>query len=58
MHNGRVVKRTRDGALVEFCSVVEAVRWAIEVQVRKIIHLQFIFAMTGCRWPETLGGKP
>jgi adenylate cyclase len=31
-HNGRVVKRTGDGAIVEFRSVVEAVRCAIEVQ--------------------------
>src|SRR5689334_20877082 len=32
VHNGRVVKRTGDGSLVEFGSVVEAVRCAIEVQ--------------------------
>jgi adenylate cyclase len=32
IHHGRVVKRTGDGALVEFRSVVEAVRCAIEVQ--------------------------
>ena len=32
MHHGRVVKRTGDGALVEFRSVVDAVRCAIEVQ--------------------------
>ena len=31
-HHGRIVKRTGDGALVEFHSVVEAVRCAIEVQ--------------------------
>ena len=31
-HNGRVFKRTGDGALVEFGSVVDAVRCAIEVQ--------------------------
>src|ERR1700729_1732082 len=31
-HNGRVVKRTGDGAIVEFRSVVDAVRCAIEVQ--------------------------
>src|ERR1700734_3541674 len=30
--NGRVIKRTGDGALVEFRSVVDAVRCAIEVQ--------------------------
>ena len=31
-HHGRVVKRTGDGGLIEFCSVVDAVRCAIEVQ--------------------------
>ena len=32
VHNGRVVKRTGDGVLIEFRSVVDAVRCAIEVQ--------------------------
>jgi TolB-like protein/Tfp pilus assembly protein PilF len=32
VHKGRVVKRTGDGALVEFSSVVDAVRCAIEIQ--------------------------
>jgi adenylate cyclase len=32
VHHGRVVKRTGDGALVEFRSVVDAARCAIEVQ--------------------------
>ncbi|MEW9837463.1 adenylate/guanylate cyclase domain-containing protein [Mesorhizobium marinum] len=32
VHNGRVVKSTGDGALVEFRSAVDAVRCAIEVQ--------------------------
>ena len=32
VHNGRVVKRTGDGAIVEFRSVVDAVRCAIEVR--------------------------
>ena len=31
-HRGRVVKRTGDGALVEFRSVVDAMRCAIEIQ--------------------------
>jgi len=31
-HHGRIVKSTGDGALVEFRSVVDAVRCAIEVQ--------------------------
>src|SRR6202044_2178762 len=32
IHHGRVVKRTGDGIIVEFRSVVDAVRCAIEVQ--------------------------
>ena len=32
VHQGRVVKRTGDGAIVEFRSVIDAVRCAIEVQ--------------------------
>src|SRR5215207_5010508 len=32
VHRGRVIKRTGDGAIVEFRSVVDAVRCAIEVQ--------------------------
>src|SRR5208283_36558 len=31
-HHGRVVKRTGDGSIIEFRSVVDAVRCAIEVQ--------------------------
>ena len=34
VHNGRIVKRTGDGGIVEFRSVVDAVRCAIEVQKR------------------------
>jgi len=32
VHNGRVVKRTGDGAIVEFRSAVDAVRCAVEIQ--------------------------
>src|ERR1700722_6942531 len=32
VHKGRVVKRTGDGLLVEFRSVVDAVRCAVEIQ--------------------------
>jgi len=32
IHHGRVVKRTGDGSLIEFRSVVDAVRCAIEIQ--------------------------
>jgi adenylate cyclase len=31
-HHGRIVKRTGDGSLIEFRSVVDPVRCAIEVQ--------------------------
>src|SRR6516165_8153427 len=31
-HHGRIVKRTDDGSIIEFRSVVEAVRCAVEVQ--------------------------
>src|SRR5437879_8482242 len=33
-HHGRIVKTTGDGMLVEFASVVDAVRCAVEVQQR------------------------
>ena len=36
LHNGRVFKRTGDGILIEFRSVVDAVRCAIEVQTGMI----------------------
>ena len=36
VHRGRVVKRTGDGALVEFASVVDAVRCAIEIQTAMV----------------------
>jgi TolB-like protein/class 3 adenylate cyclase len=35
-HRGRIVKRTGDGSLIEFRSVVDAVRCAIEVQNRMV----------------------
>jgi adenylate cyclase len=37
-HRGRIVKTTGDGALVEFTSVVDAVRCAIEVQRAMAAH--------------------
>ena len=36
VHNGRVVKRTGDGSIVEFRSAVDAVRCAIEVQTAMV----------------------
>ena len=41
-HRGRVVKRTGDGALVEFRSVVDAVRCSIEIQTSMLEHNQSI----------------
>ena len=32
VHHGRIVKRTGDGSIIEFRSVVDAVRCAIELQ--------------------------
>jgi class 3 adenylate cyclase len=37
-HHGRIVKRTGDGSIIEFRSVVDAVRCAIEVQNAMPIH--------------------
>jgi adenylate cyclase len=36
VHHGRVVKRTGDGSIIEFRSVVDAVRCAVEVQTNMI----------------------
>ncbi len=36
VHHGRIVKRTGDGSIVEFRSVVDAVRCAIEVQTAMV----------------------
>jgi class 3 adenylate cyclase len=37
-HHGRIVKRTGDGSIIEFRSVVDAVRCAIEVQNGMVGH--------------------
>jgi TolB-like protein/class 3 adenylate cyclase len=37
-HHGRIASRSGDGSLIEFRSVVDAVRWAIEVQNGMIEH--------------------
>src|SRR5579864_7549477 len=39
VHRGRIVKHTGDGAIIEFRSVVDAVRCAIEVQTGLIERL-------------------
>jgi adenylate cyclase len=36
--HGRIVKRTGDGSLIEFRSVVDAARYAIEVQTLAAFH--------------------
>jgi len=36
-HHGRIVKNTGDGMLVEFSSVVDAVRCAVDVQREMIV---------------------
>ena len=36
VHHGRVVKRTGDGSIIEFRSLVDAVRCAVEVQTAMI----------------------
>src|ERR1700729_4444379 len=36
VHHGRVVKRTGDGGIIEFRSVVDAVRCAVEVQTAMV----------------------
>ena len=40
VHHGRAVKRTSDGILVEFRSVVDAVRGAVEIQ-NGMVRAQF-----------------
>ncbi len=42
VHRGRVVKRTGEGGLVEFRSVVDAVRCAVEIQNVAVIVLRAI----------------
>ena len=54
VHHGRVVKRTGDGAIVEFRSVVDAVNCAIEVQ-RAMVERQrrsWPFRPKGDRGPD------
>ena len=62
VHNGRVVKRTGDGAIVEFRSVVDAVRCAIEIQnamvernagVPKSGASSFASAFTSATWSRS-----
>ena len=46
VHNGRVFKRTGDGTLVGFCSVVDALRCATAV-----LKVGRLSAFTCCLWP-------
>ena len=52
VHNGRVFKRTGDGALVEFRSVVDAVRCAIEVQNAMVDRNAGVAARSPHRIPD------
>ena len=47
-HNGRIVKTTGDGMLVEFASAVEAVTCAIEVQ-EKMAERAASGRLSGCK---------
>ena len=51
VHHGRVVKRTADGSIIEFRSVVDAVRCAVEVQAAMILRIL-------AAWPLTLFSRP
>jgi class 3 adenylate cyclase len=43
VHHGRIVKRTGDGSVIEFRSVVDAVRCALEVgSIRMTLSLSFL----------------
>jgi adenylate cyclase len=44
-HNGRVVKTTGDGLLLEFASVVDAVRCVIEVQIAVTEEIELKLSM-------------
>jgi adenylate cyclase len=46
-HHGRIVKTTGDGMLVEFASVVDAVRCAVEVQQAMAERNTSVAATTG-----------
>jgi class 3 adenylate cyclase len=61
VHNGRVVKRTGDGAIVEFRSVVDAVNCATEIQnamsernagVPEDRRIVFPWASTSATWSK------
>jgi class 3 adenylate cyclase len=55
-HHGRIVKRTGDGSLIEFRSVVDAVRCAIEVQNGLIAHRPALSRLLGSRNRRTAQG--
>ena len=57
VHHGRVVKRTGDGALVEFRSAVVAVRCAVEVQNALEGLLRSLEAVRELRQASALGAE-
>jgi adenylate cyclase len=50
-HNGRLVKSTGDGVLIEFPSAVEAVACAVEVQRARHRQLNGFYSLCGGFWP-------
>ena len=63
VHHGRIVKRTGDGSVIEFRSVVDAVRCAVEVQhaIQPWWTLRFdLFPATRLRsqWASSRSARP
>jgi adenylate cyclase len=52
VHRGRVIKRTGDGVLVEFRSVVDAVRCGIEIQSGMIERNAGVAASISVTWSK------
>jgi adenylate cyclase len=57
VHNGRVVNRTGDGVLIEFRSVVDAVRCVFRLSVSSSFALAFMSAMSSRRVTAILWAK-
>ena len=57
-HRGRLVKTTGDGLLVEFGSVVDALRCAVEVQREMALRNAGVGRHTEERWQDAPVGDP
>ncbi len=53
VHRGRIVKRTGDGSLIEFRSLVDAVRCAVEIAVRQFGNPIVALQLTTSMQPES-----